>query len=163
MDAHRTTRRSIFVGFTGKAPRKAAKGRKPQVCAWNTWDASGPRACRKNCFPSMGAAPVVGWASRDPRLRRSRLGTEMFHALGTRPSKLPIKMGYHRIILGVKPIFKGILRVQVGCNQVFKAPEGPCSGPWMFLGCFLRESGRPQTIVVNWGTWGWFSCRHGTL
>ena len=27
--------------------------------------------------------------------------------------KLPIKIGYHPIILGVKPIFKGVLRVQV--------------------------------------------------
>ena len=26
--------------------------------------------------------------------------------------KLPIKMGYHPIILGVKPIFKGMLRAQ---------------------------------------------------
>ena len=32
---------------------------------------------------------------------------------GTWTLKLPIKNGYHPITLGVKPIFKGILRVQV--------------------------------------------------
>ena len=31
--------------------------------------------------------------------------------------KLPIKMGYHPIILGVKPIFKGILRVRALLDQ----------------------------------------------
>ena len=64
--------------------------------------------------------------------------------------KLPIKIGYHPIILGVKPILKGILRVQVcpptsrgasprksiaGCflsrSELLRprAPSGPCAPP----------------------------------
>ena len=39
-------------------------------------------------------------------------GTPKKQHLLTWTLKLPVKIGYHPIILGVKPIFKGILRVQ---------------------------------------------------
>ena len=39
--------------------------------------------------------------------------------------KLPIKIGYHPITLGVKPIFKGIVRVQVGPGGMPTSPKPP--------------------------------------
>ena len=64
---------------------------------------------RKLLQAELGAnkqAEAFGW-------RKSRFWLSRPMSQTTWTLKLPIRMGYHPIILGVKPIVKGILRVQV--------------------------------------------------
>ena len=88
--------------------------------------------------------------------------------------KLPIKMGYHPIILGVKPIFKGILRVQVyvralildismyslSTEDAFESRMKALSGSNLRRVCLVRDpaltkkdKNSPQTGVIK----GWWT------